>query len=81
MRSFTYQSGEEVNTGDRIIYHGQPGKVEFVITGKSGDPALDWYVEKYPGGGFMITAAGFGNVFLTETDIDEVLRLLSRGNP
>jgi hypothetical protein len=78
MGAFIYQSGEQVCAGDCISYHGQPGKVEFVITGKSGDPALDWYLDEYPGGGFMITAAGFGNVFLTAKDIDEDLQLTSR---
>ena len=81
MGPFTYQSGAEVCTGDRISYHGQPGEVEFVITGKSGDPALDWYLDEYPGGGFMITAAGFGNVFLTAKDTEQDLQLASRRIP
>jgi hypothetical protein len=80
MKLFTYHSGEEVRSGDHITYHGEPGKVEFVVTGRIGDPATDWYTEQYPGGGFMITASGFGNVFLTGNDIDEDLKLLSRGN-
>ncbi len=78
MKQFTYRSGGEIRAGDRITYHGETGKVEFVITGKTGDAAMDWYVEQYPGGGFMIAAQGFGNVFLTESDIDEDLEFVSR---
>jgi hypothetical protein len=77
--AFVYQSGEEVKSGDRVAYHGEPGEVEFVVVNPTGDPAMDWYVEQFPGGGFMINAKGFGKVFLGETDIDEGLEFVSRG--
>ncbi|HEV3114850.1 MAG TPA: hypothetical protein VGY99_30560 [Candidatus Binataceae bacterium] len=78
MKRFTYRSGDEIRAGDHIAYHTEPGTVEFVVTAKSGDAAMDWYAEQYPGGGFMITAKDFGNVFLTEKDIDEDLELVRR---
>ena len=78
MRRFTYQSGDEIKAGDRIAYHGEPGRVEFVVGARTGDAAMDWDVDRYPGGGFMITADAFGRVFLTETDIDEDLEFVSR---
>jgi hypothetical protein len=81
MHAFAYRSGEEVRTKDRVVYHDEPGEVEFVIARKTGDPGLDWYLEEFPGGGFMIRTPGFGNVFLTEEDIDEDLRFVSRGLP
>jgi hypothetical protein len=81
MSSFTYPSGDQVCAGDQILYHEQPGQVEFVITAKTGDPVLDWYLDEYPGGGFMIRAEGFGPVFLTENDVDEDLQLISRRIP
>ena len=81
MSPFTYKSGDEIRAGDRILYHEQPGKVEFIIAAKSGDPVLDWYLDQYPGGGFMITAVSFGPVFLTANDIDEDLQLISRRVP
>jgi hypothetical protein len=34
MKSFTYRSSQEVRSGDQITYHGEPGKVEFVVTEK-----------------------------------------------
>jgi hypothetical protein len=54
MKSFAYPSGEEVRRGDRITYHNEPGQVEFVVIEKTGDQAMDWYLQENPGGGFMI---------------------------
>lgn len=28
---FVYESGQEIEKGDRIKYHGDPGEVEFVV--------------------------------------------------
>jgi hypothetical protein len=78
VRSFTYQSGEELRKGDRITYHGNPREVEFVLVDPTGEAATDWYLEKFPGGGIMINAKGFGNVFLEESDTDEDLEFVSR---
>ena len=75
---FSYQSGEEVKEGDKVLYHGEPGEVEFVITGPVSDPAMNWYLDKFPGGGFMVTAKNFGRVFLTKGDINEDLTFVSR---
>jgi hypothetical protein len=77
--AFVYKSGEEVKNGDHITYHGEPGEVEFVVARLTGNPAMDWYVEQFPGGGFMINAKGFGSVFLGKSDIDEELEFVSRG--
>jgi hypothetical protein len=74
-----YRSGEEIRSGDQITYHDEPGKIEFLVAGKVGDPAMDWYAEQFPGGGFMIAARNFGNVFLTESGIDEDLKFVARG--
>jgi hypothetical protein len=80
--AFVYQSGEEIQKGDLINYHGDPGEVEFVVQSRTGDPAMDWYLEQFPGGGVMINAKGFGRVFLAEGDIDDFLEFTSRGeNP
>jgi len=61
--------------GDRIRYHGEPGEVEFVA--EAGDPDNSWYVENC-GEGCMITAAGFGRVFVHEPDNAEDLEFVSR---
>ncbi len=69
---------KKVKAGDRILYHREPGEVKFVVADVIGEPSRDWYVEKFPGGGLMITAKGFGDVFLGVNDIDEQLEFLSR---
>lgn len=72
----TYSSGEEIQTGDHIVYHGEAGTVEFVA--QLEDPETSWYVEQY-GGGCMILAPSFGRVFVSKPDED--LELVSRNNP
>ena len=79
MKPFTYKTGEAVHKGDRIRYHGEPGEVEFIVSGVIGDPAMDWYAKQFPGGGIMVTATGFGSVFLGVDDIDGMLEFHSRG--
>lgn len=80
MKSFVHASGEEVRRGDRITYHDEPGEVEFLVTEKTGDAAMDWYLEDTPEGGFMITAKTFGSVFLTDSESDEDLVFVGRAS-
>jgi hypothetical protein len=68
--TFMYQSGEQIRSGDRIEYAGAPGVVEFVVTGASDDPSMNWYIEKFPSGGFMIVTAKHGSIFMSEADED-----------
>ncbi len=72
----TYSSGEEIQPGDHVLYHGEPGQKEFVA--KAGDPESGWYVEQF-GGGCIILAPGFGRVFVSKTDED--LEFVAREAP
>jgi hypothetical protein len=47
-----YQSGEEINKGDRVLFHRGPAKIELVACA-SDDPATTWYMEEF-GGGVLI---------------------------
>jgi hypothetical protein len=76
MKSFRYKSGEEVTSGDQIMYCGEPGTVEFVVV-NAGDSAMDWYLDHF-GGGFMIRTGNLGSVFVPEVDPDEDLVFVSR---
>ena len=81
MTTFHYVSGDEVRRGDQVRYHGEPGEVQFVVSERVGDAAMDWYLDEYGGGGLMIFTENFGRVFLTSNDIDESLQFVERGNP
>ena len=70
----TYSSGEQFQSGDRVLYHGGPGRIEFVA--RIEDPSTRWSIKQY-GGGCMILAPSFGHVFITETDED--LEFVGRG--
>jgi hypothetical protein len=78
MVSFAYPSGEVINSGDRIRYHGEDGYVDFVVTQDVVQPDLAWYLEQFSSGGIMIVANGFGSVFLALEDLDDDLQFVSR---
>jgi len=69
---FFYSSGEEVRPGDRVLIHGEAGKIEFIA-----DPAEnpgDWY-----GGGIMVLELKvFGRIFISAPETDEYLTFVSR---
>lgn len=74
--SLTYSTGEEIRSGDRILYHGEPSQVEFVT--ELGDPESAWYVEQF-GDGCMVLAPSFGRVFVSRPDED--LEFVARDIP
>ena len=61
----TYTSGEEIQPGDQVIYHGERGQIEFVAVPE--DPDTKWYFEEY-GSSCMILAPSFGRVFVTKSN-------------
>jgi predicted RNase H-like HicB family nuclease len=73
-----YQSGEEIMRGDQILYHGEPGEIDFVATGLTGDEALDWYMYEF-GGGLSIKPH---SVFIDAESLPDTedLEFVSRAN-
>lgn len=80
MSALIYYSGETIQAGDRVRYHGEKGYVDFVVTEESGNETYDWSVEEYPGGGVMIVAEGFGNVFIDAAQLDDFLEFVGRSS-
>lgn len=74
----TYPSGEDVRAGDSIQYQGEPGIVDFVVTGATGDEDRDWFLEEHPGGGVMLLVRSLGSVFVGAEELDESLQYLAR---
>jgi hypothetical protein len=52
--SLLYQSGDEVRKGDRVLLHGKPGEVEFVL---DGDDNVEGWPQQQFGRGIMIAEA------------------------
>ena len=77
---FFYQSGEAINMGDRVKYHGEPGEVEFVAEKIVGDDAIDWYVREQGGGVMILEPKHFGRVFVHDTEDEEDLVLIARAS-
>jgi hypothetical protein len=75
---FVYQTGQEIRKGDRVIFHGEPGEIEFVADPDVSDPEIDWYVQEYGGGVMILEPKHFGRCFLTETGTAEDLEFVSR---
>jgi hypothetical protein len=75
---FFYQSGEQIQKGDRVTYHGEPGEIEFVADKIVGDSAMDWYVTEQGGEAMIIQPKVFGSVFVHDTENDEDLILVAR---
>jgi hypothetical protein len=76
--AFSYQSGEEIKKGDRVLFHGEPGEIEFVADTLVGDPAMDWYIKEFGGGVMVLEPKHFGRAFLTVTHNTEDLEFVSR---
>jgi hypothetical protein len=75
---FKYQSGEEVKKGDRVLFHDQPGSIEFVADPATKNSETEWYVKEYGGGVMVVVPKVFGHVFLPTTEDAEDLILTSR---
>ena len=76
--AFLYQTGEEIRKGDRVLFHGHPGEIEFVVIVLGEDPELDWYVQELGSGVMILEPKFFGHVFLAQTDDAEDLVFVSR---
>lgn len=75
---FKYQSGEEIRKGDHVLFHGQPGEIEFVVDRYVGDPATDWYIENEGPGVMVIEPKVFGRAYIQRTEKSEDLVFVSR---
>jgi hypothetical protein len=70
-----YLSGEEIRAGDHVLWHGDPGRVEFVTNAEG--PESRWFFDQF-GGGCMLIVETAGRVF--EPEADEDLDFVSRGS-
>jgi hypothetical protein len=73
-----YQSGEEIRKGDRVLFHGDAGEVEFIADPLVKDSETDWYIQEYGGGAMILQAGELGRCFISDTQDAEDLVLISR---
>jgi hypothetical protein len=67
-----YRSGEEIRQGDRVLFHGEPGEIEFVVDGLAEDPVVDWYVKEHGPGVMVREPKHFGSAYVGANDEDLV---------
>lgn len=76
---FFYRSGEQIERGDRISLHGEPGEIEFIAD--PADDPNDWFVREYGGGVMIAEPKVFGSLFINApvSQYDD-LEFVSRGS-
>ena len=76
-----YQSGEAIQKGDNVLFHGSPASVELVAFDLT-QPEHAWYVQEF-GGGVMISDPAAGRTFVArdELPVCEDLEFISRSEP
>jgi hypothetical protein len=76
-----YQSGEEIENGDRVLFHGEGAEVEFVAC-DPGDPTTDWFLQEFGGGVMIADPKVSGRTFIPAGRLDEYedLEFVSRAD-
>jgi hypothetical protein len=73
-----YQTGEEIQRGDRVTYGGNGGTIELVVEGLTGDPETDWLFETNGTGIMVAVPKVFGRVYLHAPHEEEDLHFVGR---
>jgi hypothetical protein len=64
-----YQSGHEIEKGDRVLFRRNPATIELVASDAS-DPEASWYIQEF-GGGVMILDQLSGKTFIDAESIPD----------
>jgi hypothetical protein len=76
--ALTYQSGEDIQIGDRVTYGGNAGTIELVVESLTGDPEQDWLLETSGAGVMVAEPKVFGRVYLRDPHEEEDLLFVAR---
>ena len=74
----TYNSGEEIQRGDRATYGGNTCVIEVVVDGLTGDPEQDWLFKNHGAGILVVEPKVFGRVYLSAPQAEEDLLFVAR---
>jgi hypothetical protein len=61
-----YMSGEEIRKGDRVLFHGESGEIEYVVDGLIGDAKIDWHMREHGPGVLVSEPKHFGRAYIRE---------------
>ena len=75
----SYKSGVEIRAGDQVRYRGEPGEIEFIVDADVSDPDSEWFLQEYGVGVMIRRNQALGQVYVTDTEQDDQLELVSRG--
>jgi len=75
----TYRSGDEIKEGDRVLFHGEPGEIEFVVDALTGDPARDWYMLELGPGVMVREPKHFGSAYVSDTRNADLILVTREG--
>lgn len=77
-----YRSGEKIQKGDRVLFHGEKAEIELVATNPQ-DAEQAWYVKEFGGGILISEPKHFGRAFLRSDEIADCadLQFVSRMEP
>ena len=73
-----YQSGEDIQLGDRVTYGGNAGMIELVVEALTGVPENDWLFETNGAGIMVAEPKVFGRVYLHDPHEEEDLLFVAR---
>ena len=76
--ALTYQSGEDIQIGDRVTYGGNAGTIELVVESLTGNPEHDWLLETSGTGVMVAEPKVFGRIYLHNPHEDEDLQFVRR---
>ena len=65
-----YRSGEQIQKGDHVLFHGNPASVELVAFDRS-HPEHAWYVQGFGGGVLISDPMSSGFTFVSRESLPE----------
>jgi len=77
-----YQSGEQIQKGDHVLFHRNPATLELVASAL-GNEETDWYVQEFGGGVLIRDPMVSGRTFIPADQNAEYedLEFVSRADP
>jgi hypothetical protein len=66
-----YRSGEEIQLGDHVLFHGNPAEVELVCLPNDPNADTSWYAKRYGSGVLISDPTVSGRTFAPSEELDE----------